>query len=130
MKILSHKDIVGLNIDAKSCFKWVEDMLIGKKKVILPPKTSIKPTDEIFYNVMPSILPANNTAGLKVVTRYPERIPSLDSQIIIFDFESGKINALLDGNYITTMRTGAVAAHSIRLLAKNDFSKVGFIGLG
>jgi len=130
MKILSHKDIVSLNIDASSCYKWVEDMLLGKDKVILPAKTSIKPTDEIFYNVMPSILPEHNSAGLKVVTRYPDRIPSLDSQIMIFDFENGKINAILDGNYITTMRTGAVAAHSIKLLAKEDFEKIGVIGLG
>ena len=130
MKILSHKDIVSLKIDPKNCINWVEDMLVGKGKVILPAKISIKPSDEIFYNVMPSILPENNAAGLKVVTRYPGRLPSLDSQIMIFDFESGKINALLDGNYITAMRTGAVAAHSIKLLAKKDFSKIGFIGLG
>lgn len=130
MKIISHKDIVSLNVDPESCYKWVEDMLLGKDNVILPAKTSIKPSDEIFYNVMPSILPEHNSAGLKVVTRYPDRIPSLDSQIMIFDFTDGKIKAILDGNYITTMRTGAVAAYSIKLLAKQDFKKIGLIGLG
>lgn len=130
MKILSHMDIVSLSIDPKNCIDWVEQTLVNKSKYILPAKISIKPTDEIFYNVMPSILPDNNAAGLKVVTRYPNRSPSLDSQIMIFDFNNGKIKALLDGNYITAMRTGAVAAHSIKLLAKKDFSKIGFIGMG
>jgi ornithine cyclodeaminase/alanine dehydrogenase-like protein (mu-crystallin family) len=130
MKILSHKDIMDLNIDPIKCYQWVEDMLSGKDKVILPAKTSIKPSDEVFYNVMPSILPEYNAAGVKIVTRYPERIPSLDSQIMMYDFESGKITAILDGNYITTMRTGAVAAHSIKLFAKENFEDIGFIGLG
>ncbi len=130
MKILSHKDIMSLNIDPLKCYQWVEHMLHEKDKVILPAKTSIKPTEEIFYNVMPSILPEHNSAGLKVVTRYPSRVPSLDSQIMIFDYNNGKINALIDGNYITTMRTGAAAAHSIKLLAKEEFEKIGVIGLG
>lgn len=130
MKILSHKDIINLNIEPLECYHWVEEMLKEKDNVILPAKMSIKPTEEIFYNVMPSILPEYNAAGLKVVTRYPSRIPALDSQIIVFDYTKGKLNALLDGNYITTMRTGAVAAHSIKLLAKEGFDRIGVIGLG
>ena len=130
MKMLSHKDIVSLNVDPKSCLKWVENMLVGKENIVLPAKISIKPSEEIFYNIIPSILLEDNSAGLKIVTRYPGRVPSLDSQIIIYDFKSGKTKAMLDGNYITTMRTGAVAAHSIKLLAKKDFEKVAFIGLG
>lgn len=130
MKILSHNDIISLEIESIECYNWVEDMLKGKEKVILPAKTSIKPTEDIFYNVMPSLLPECNAGGLKVVTRYPSRIPALDSQIMIFDYSNGNINALLDGNFITTMRTGAVAAHSIKLFAKERFKKIGVIGLG
>lgn len=36
----------------------------------------------------------------------------------------------MDGNWITAMRTGAVAAHSVLHLAKNDWDTVGMIGLG
>jgi ornithine cyclodeaminase/alanine dehydrogenase len=36
----------------------------------------------------------------------------------------------MDANYITAIRTGAVAAHSIKLFAKKDFSLLGLIGLG
>src|SRR5690606_28027568 len=68
--------------------------------------------------------------GVKIVTRYPGRTPALDSQIILYDYKTGGLKALLDGNYITTMRTGAVAAHSIKLFSKKNFSKVGVIGLG
>ena len=84
----------------------------------MPAKISMKPKEDIFYNVMPSLLPQFQSGGVKIVTRYPGRTPALDSQIILYDYETGKIKALMDGNYITTMRTGAVAAHSIKLFSK------------
>ena len=46
------------------------------------------------------------------------------------DLTTGKNLALVDGNWITSMRTGAVAAHSVKLLAVNHFSTIGIIGLG
>ena len=36
----------------------------------------------------------------------------------------------MDGDWITTMRTGAVAAHAIRHLAVPGFTRLGFMGLG
>ena len=68
--------------------------------------------------------------GVKLVTRYPERKPSLDSTILLYDLQTGENVAVLDGNWITAMRTGAVAAHSVKLLAVKDFSEIGYIGLG
>ena len=38
--------------------------------------------------------------------------------------------ALMDGTWITAMRTGAVATHSILLLAKQNFQTIGIMGLG
>lgn len=130
MKILSHSDITSLGIEPIKCYWWVSDMLIDKENTILPAKISMKPTEDLFYNVMPSLLPQYNSGGLKVATRYPTRVPSVDSQIMLFDYSTGKIKALLDGNFITAMRTGAVAAHTIKLFAKEGFEKIGIIGLG
>lgn len=130
MKILTHMDIMNLNIEPIQCYQWVSNMLKIKNQVILPAKISMKPTKEVFYNIMPSLLPQYNVGGVKVVTRYPLRNPALSSQIMLYDYNSGDIKALIDGNYITTMRTGAVAAHSIQLLGRKDFSCIGLIGLG
>ena len=78
---------------------------------------------------MPSLIP-KYSGGVKIVTRYPGRTPALDSQIILYDYTTGTVKALLDGNYITTMRTGAVAAHSIMLFSRHNFKEIGMIGLG
>lgn len=129
MKIITHADIVKLHISPLQCYEWVFDMLMHKSNAILPVKISMKPMEGVFYNVMPSLLP-KCSGGVKVVTRYPFRNPALDSQILLYDYETGNVKALLDGNYITAMRTGAVAAHSIGLLGKQDFKEIGMIGLG
>lgn len=133
MKLITFNDIVSMNISPESCYQWVIDTLKQKPETILPPKISIKPKEGSFCNVMPSILPDDafgSIGGIKVVTRYPGRIPSLDSKLLLFNAQTGEFLALMDANWITAMRTGAVAAHSIQLLAKKDYSRIAFMGLG
>ena len=133
MKVISFEDIKALNVSPEECFCWVAEMLAKKSDAILPAKTHMNMPGNIFCNVMPCIIngeTGSKVGGVKIVTRYPERVPSLDSKILLFDAEAGGFLALMDGNWITAMRTGAVAAHSILLLAKRNWKKVGMIGLG
>lgn len=130
MKIIDFESIRNLNLDDMQFYVWVEEMLKKKQETILPAKISMKPSEGVFYNVMPTILLDDKRAGVKVVTRYPHRNPSLESQILLYNLDNGELLAMLDGTYITAMRTGAVAAHSIRLLAKREFATIGFMGLG
>lgn len=107
-------------------------MIRDKNSAHLQPKISMKPKEDVFCNVMPGIIKSTDglQGGVKVVTRYPSRAPGLDSKLLLFDAESGRFLALMDANWITAMRTGAVAAHSIRLFAKKDFCRIGMMGLG
>ena len=131
MKIISQEQIEALNISPLQCYEWVEQALKGKSTALLPTKISLQPDMKgVFYNTMPVIIPDRGRAGLKLVTRYPNRKPSLDAQILLYDLPTGEHLAVMDGNWITAMRTGAVAAHSIKLLARKDFSVIGMIGLG
>lgn len=132
MKVISYTDIIRLNIPVKDCYQWVEEMIRDKNSAHLQPKISMKPREDVFCNVMPGIIKSTDglQGGVKVVTRYPSRAPGLDSKLLLFDAESGRFLALMDANWITAMRTGAVAAHSIRLFAKKDFCRIGMMGLG
>lgn len=133
MKIITFQDIVSLKIPPTTCFDWAAAMIKNKKKSLLPPKISIKPFDGVFCNVMPCMifgLGVSNMGGVKVVTRYPDRVPSLESRILLMNADTGEFLALMDGTWITAMRTGAVAAHSIMLLAKKNFASIGMMGLG
>jgi len=51
MKIITFDDIKKLNISPTTCYEWVEDMLLNKKKAVLPSKISMKWTDGVFCNV-------------------------------------------------------------------------------
>lgn len=131
MRFLSFEKIANAGITPLKCYEWVSESIANKKDAILPAKISIKPgIHGVFYNTMPCVIPNENYAGVKLVTRYPEREPSLDSTILLYDLKTGENIAVADGTWITAMRTGAVAAHSIKLLAKSDFSVIGYMGLG
>lgn len=129
MKIITFEDIQKLNIDPALCYEWVVNTIKTKKSTILPPKVGLSSRDGVFMNTMPCIL-NHKYAGVKVVNRYPERVPSLDSRILLEDNDTGEFLAVMDANWITAMRTGAVAAHSILELAKKDFSTIAMLGLG
>jgi alanine dehydrogenase len=130
LKVLTHKDIESLNIPPKTCLEWVTKAFKLKRSSQLPQKISLKFDDNKFYNVMPCIINDLNYAGIKIISRYPERSPSLNSQIMLFDKTTGEVMALLDGNWITAMRTGAIAALTVLTLAKKGFSSISIVGLG
>ncbi|QUC66676.1 ornithine cyclodeaminase [Aristaeella hokkaidonensis] len=133
MKIISFDDVKSLNISPTDCYRWVEDMIKNKKTAQLPAKTHMNMPGNVFCNVMPCIVAQSKDSfvgGVKVVTRYPNRKPSLDSKILLFNADSGEFLALMDGNWITAMRTGAVAAHSVIHFAKKNWNTIGLIGLG
>jgi ornithine cyclodeaminase/alanine dehydrogenase len=134
MKLITFNDIENAGISPTTCMAWTADAIAHKKEAILPAKISLHPGREgVFCNFMPSIVKLGNGrsyGGMKVVTRYPDREPALSSTLLLFNAETGEDLAFMDADWITAMRTGAVAAHSIKLLAKKDFSTLGIMGLG
>ena len=130
MKIIAEQQIFDLNIPIHKYYDWICDCLSRKKEAILPPKISLSPSKDIFFNTMPCILPYKNVEGVKMINRIPQRVPLLKSHIVLHDFESGEVKAVIDANFITNIRTGAVTTHSIKLLAKTNYSVIGIIGLG
>lgn len=130
MKFITHQDIINLNITPAEAYEWSEYVIKNKAQAILPPKISIKPEDMegVFCNVMPTYF--GEYGGVKMVTRYPGREPSLDSQLMLLDTKTGVTQAIIDANFITALRTGAVCVHSLLQFAVKDFSVIGMMGLG
>lgn len=57
-------------------------------------------------------------------------VPALGSDMMLYDARTGALLALIDCDWITTMRTGAVAALASKTLRKKDAKTYGFVGLG
>lgn len=130
MRYISNGEIEKLGISSNDMLEWAGDMIKHKSECVLPAKISMKQEGHIFYNVMPCILPKQKLAGVKLVNRYPMRAPSLKSNLMLYDLDSGDIKAVMDADFITKWRTAAVAVHSLKLFAKSDYKTVAFIGLG
>jgi ornithine cyclodeaminase/alanine dehydrogenase-like protein (mu-crystallin family) len=129
VKIIDFNTIKALSIPETDCLRWASEVILEKANAILPEKISITTGEAQFFNTMPSWFPKNNIFGLKVVSRYPQREPALCADILLYNSQKGSLQAIMDGTWITTMRTGAVAALSINLLQVKNYS-YSFIGLG
>src|SRR6185503_16390116 len=93
---------------------------------------SIQPT--AFFGVMPALLKTPQALGAKLVTVFgsnaERNLPTHLATIVLLDPETGALLAIMDGRYITEMRTAAVSAVSARLLARKDADDLGIIGSG
>jgi ornithine cyclodeaminase/alanine dehydrogenase-like protein (mu-crystallin family) len=130
MKIIDFEQILNLEISPVECTDWVYKALLIKDNVYLPPKYSLKLENDIFINTMPCSIPELGIFGVKVVSRYPQNAPSLDSNILLYDLNSGELLSLIEGNWITAMRTGAVASLAIRTLENYNSKIYSIMGLG
>ena len=139
MKIITQQQIKALGISPEMCVQWIGESFAMKKQAQLPAKISVHPADTDFFTSMPCLLPhPAHTAvnfkrqyfGIKEVHRIEGAVPSLGSDMMLYDAATGELLALLDTDWITTMRTGAVAAVSAKALRKPNATTYGFVGLG
>ena len=131
MKHITNEDIIKLNISPEQCVEWVRDAFILKSECQLPAKMSVHPTGNDFFTTMPCLLPSEyRRFGAKVVSRIVGRVPALKSDMMLFDSQSGELLAIVDCDWITAMRTGAVATLAIKTLRQSQASEYAFIGLG
>lgn len=131
MKIISQKQIRDLNISPAQCVEWVRESFSLKETAQLPAKISLHPQGNDFFNTMPCLLPAPyNYFGVKEVHRIKGATPALGSDLLLYNSQTGELLAMLDADWITTMRTGAVAALAIQTFRKGDAQTYGFLGLG
>jgi ornithine cyclodeaminase/alanine dehydrogenase-like protein (mu-crystallin family) len=82
-----------------------------------------------FFGVMPA---SGDSMGIKMVTFYPgnKDLPTHMAVIALFDPKTGTPLALMDGRYITEMRTAAVSAVATGALAARDAKVLTLLGAG
>lgn len=131
MKYISSEQIEALDITPNECVQWVREAFLIKCRCQLPPKISLHPRGNDFINTMPCLLPEEyHTFGCKVVSRVKGTRPALKSEMMLFDTATGAMTALVNCDWITAMRTGAVAALAITQFRNSKAKIYSFIGLG
>lgn len=132
MKIIKHSEILSVMPSPSQFVGWVETVLKNQSKSIIPAKTKIYMQDNVSrFTTMPCYMPGENIMGAKIgASRFPDEVPAIDTSILLFDSITGEFQCIMDGHLITAMRTGAVAALSIKTLKCEKSSNIAFMGLG
>lgn len=131
MHIISTQQIVSLSISPVQCVEWVKEAFLLKSRCQLPAKISVHPQGNDFFTTMPCLLPEEyGRFGVKVVSRINGKQPALKSELMLYDSRTGGLLALVDCDWITAMRTGAVATLAIQTFRAKNATQYAFIGLG
>jgi len=133
---LNRKEVESL-LDMNGTLKVVEEAFRqhGLKKVQMPSKLYL-----YFKNhngdlrTMPAYLEEQDITGVKIVNVHPDNpkkgLPTVMALVILNSTQTGAPLAIMDGTYLTDMRTGAVGGIAVKHLARKNSKTVGFVGTG
>lgn len=106
----------------------------GLGRVRMPQRHVIRVTDGACI-FMPACLESQGAVGIKVVTYFKNNpsdygLPSILATVMLLDPASGKLLAIMDGEFLTAMRTGAASGLATKYLAREQACVLGVLGSG
>ena len=127
-KYLTAEDVIDIT---EKTWRWY-----GEGKVVMPNKITTDMSSlgvAGWFNSMPAYIGPMDTAGIKLVGGYDGNkalgLPYIKANVMLTDPRTGILKALVSGDYINDMRTGAQPAVMVKLLAaKTDVITI--IGTG
>src|SRR5688572_2582790 len=132
--LLSESDVAGI-LSMSDGVRVVEEALqqhaLGRT-VAMPRVSSAVPGSDGAFRVMPAILPDMGFFGLKTLTGYPGRRIAGETYfvVLLFDCDGGALRAILAGNRLTGIRTGAATGVAAKYLSRPQSHVLGVIGAG
>jgi ornithine cyclodeaminase len=126
-KIFSMKEAIAANKEALS--------LYSNNKTIAPLRTHLNMPKQNGQSLfMPAYVEDLDAVGIKVVSIFPENLqrqkPVVMAQMILLDATTGEVCAMLDGTYLTQLRTGALQGAATDLLSNKDAKIALLFGTG
>ncbi len=126
-KIFTMNDAIKASKDALEIYSK------GESDIPLRTVLDVKNQDaESIY--MPGYAEGANALGVKIVSVFPNNnkkgLNTVPATMILVDEETGEVSSLIDGTYLTQLRTGAVSGAATDLLAKQDAKTFTIIGTG
>ena len=133
---LSGDTLENLGITTAEVIASLEKLVLGQTRdqVWHTPKSVIQPGDGRY--MMSTLSAADDPRYLAVKSvvlnpRNPERgLPQINGLIMLLDSETGIPLAVIDGNWVTAIRTAGASAMVAARLARSDAQCVAFIGCG
>ena len=126
-KVLTIKDVIEVVETAFS------ELIRGTATLPLRPGITLS-QEAGWMGVMPAYLEKMGSLSTKIVTVFEKnlekKLPTIMATVILNSTETGAPLAIMDGTFITAMRTGAVSGVATKYLAREDSKTVGVFGAG
>lgn len=126
-KTFTMKDAIQADKDAMEFYSKGETNIPLRINIDVPNKSG-----QSLY--MPGYVEGANALGIKIVSIYPGNSKkgkeSVLASVILLDDETGEVCSIIDGTYLTRLRTGAVAGLATDILATKDSKIFALFGTG
>lgn len=124
-------------VTMEQCIELVKDAFVelyqGRADVPLRLGLDVEPGKDVTL-LMPAHMPNLNALGFKVVSVFQSNgernIPVTSAMVNMVDAETGVPNAIINGSYLTQLRTGAVSGAGAQLMSREDSRNLVVIGGG
>ena len=134
---LISKEEVKLAVSMKQAIETVSGAFaqLSRGNVSVPIRTHLSVTDyDGLALFMPGYLKQTNELGVKMVSVYSNNlklgIPTINALVTLLDAQTGVPTAVIEGTYLTALRTGAASGVATDLLARTNSKSVAILGAG
>jgi ornithine cyclodeaminase/alanine dehydrogenase-like protein (mu-crystallin family) len=136
IRILSQSDVrqaITMKQAVEAVKSGFAQLSAGQAEVPLRSVLPVPAADGVTL-MMPAFLSVTGELGAKIVSVFPRNLgrglPTIHAVVVLVDSQTGQPIALLDGTYLTALRTGAVSGAATDLLARPDADVVAVFGAG
>lgn len=138
--VLNGEEVARL-LPMRDCIQVMRDALaaLARGEALVPLRMVMRvPGASGFLGLMPGyIMPRvddEGALGLKAVSVFPGNakrgIDTHQGAVLLFEADTGRLSALMDGAAITAIRTAAVSGVATDLLARRDAGELAILGAG
>lgn len=135
MLILSEKNLRSL-LAMRDCIRAVEDgfLALAAGEADAPERLIMNLPAGVFLE-MPAAMPSDKSAlGTKIVSVFEKNsqrgLATVQAVYLLLDGETGEPLALMEGRFITAIRTAAVSALATKYMMAEGANRLGIIGAG
>ncbi|MDH3251750.1 MAG: ornithine cyclodeaminase family protein [Ignavibacteria bacterium] len=137
MRYIGRKEIAQL-ISMREVMELMREVFceVSKGTVVMPPRAVVElnnRSDTVLF--MPGYVPHSRGIGVKIVSVFSHNaasgMPTISALIVLMNPETGGVLSVMEGGYITALRTGATSGVATDLLARSDdVRRLGIFGSG
>ncbi len=136
LKILTRNEVAKA-VNMAEAIKAVKKAFIqlSSRKAEMPLRTQVPVEKHKGVTLfMPAYLADSEAMGAKIVSVFPnnqkKKLPTVHAVVIVVDAKTGRPKAVMDGTYLTALRTGAASGVATDLLSRKDASAAAIFGAG